>query len=231
MSSGSGSPSTDELYFASGLLKIAGAMFTASHNPARYNGIKMCRAGARPVGQETGLRRIREVTAEYLAQDATPGGAGQLTDRDLLAEFAGFLRTLVDLGSIRHLKVMIDAGNGMGGYTVPAVLGTATGLPSLPIEVVPLYFELDGSFPDHEANPLDPKNLRDLQKAVVEHGADLGLAFDGDADRCFVVDEQGKLRHPVGGHRPGGPARGRPGAGRRAHPDDHPQPHHLARRP
>ena len=190
-----GLASTDELYFASGLLGIAGAMFTASHNPARYNGIKMCRAGARPVGQETGLRRIRELTAEYLAQPATPG-TGEVTDRDLLADFAGFLRTLVDLSPIRPLKVVIDAGNGMGGYTVPAVLGTATGLPALPIEVVPLFFELDGSFPNHEANPLDPKNLVDLQKAVVEHGADLGLAFDGDADRCFVVDERGNLVTP-----------------------------------
>ena len=114
----------------------------------------------------------------------------------MLSDYAAFLRGLVDLSAIRPLKVVVDAGNGMGGHTVPAVLGTAAGLPQLPLEVVPLYFELDGTFPNHEANPLEPENLRDLQRAVVEHGADLGLAFDGDADRCFVIDERGEPVSP-----------------------------------
>jgi phosphomannomutase len=185
--------STDGLYFASGALGLPGAMFTASHNPAQYNGIKLCRAGARPVGQDTGLSRVRELAGQYLAQGvpAVDAAAGTVTDREMLGEYAAFLRSLVDLSGIRPLKVVVDAGNGMGGYTAPAVLGTAAGLPELPLDVVPLYFELDGTFPNHEANPLEPENLRDLQAAVVEHGADLGLAFDGDADRCFVVDENG----------------------------------------
>jgi phosphomannomutase len=185
--------STDGLYFASGALGLPGAMFTASHNPAQYNGIKLCRAGARPVGQDTGLSRVRELAGQYLAQGvpAVGAAAGTVTDREMLGEYAAFLRSLVDLSGIRPLKVVVDAGNGMGGYTAPAVLGTAAGLPELPLDVVPLYFELDGTFPNHEANPLEPENLRDLQAAVVEHGADLGLAFDGDADRCFVVDENG----------------------------------------
>lgn len=185
--------STDGLYFASGRLDVPGAMFTASHNPAEYNGIKLCRAGARPVGQDTGLAAVRDLAARYL-RDGVPADAGQrgeVTEQDLLADYAAFLRGLVDLSGIRPLKVVVDAGNGMGGFTAPAVLGTGAGLPELPLEVVPLYFELDGTFPNHEANPLEPENLRDLQKAVVEHGADIGLAFDGDADRCFVVDENG----------------------------------------
>lgn len=185
--------STDGLYFASGSLGVPGAMFTASHNPAEYNGIKLCRAGARPVGQDTGLADVRDLAARYLARGvpAADGTPGTVTEQDMLADYAAFLRSLVDLSGIRPLKVVVDAGNGMGGYTAPAVLGTAAGLPALPLEVVPLYFELDGTFPNHEANPLEPKNLVDLQQAVVEHGADIGLAFDGDADRCFVVDEQG----------------------------------------
>ncbi|WP_051136400.1 phosphomannomutase/phosphoglucomutase [Luteimicrobium xylanilyticum] len=185
--------STDGLYFASGSLGVPGAMFTASHNPAVYNGIKLCRAGARPVGQDTGLAEIRELAGDFLG-DGLPEPAdapGAVTDREMLADYAAFLRGLVDLSGIRPLKVVVDAGNGMGGYTVPAVLGTGAGLPPLPLDVVPLYFELDGSFPNHEANPLEPANLRDLQAAAVEHDADLGLAFDGDADRCFVVDEHG----------------------------------------
>jgi phosphomannomutase len=186
--------STDGLYFASGSLDVPGAMFTASHNPAQYNGIKLCRAGARPVGQDSGLSRVRDLAAEFLrdgvvtAEGVTPG---TVTEQDLLLAYAEFLRGLVDLSGIRPLKVVVDAGNGMGGFTAPAVLGTGAGLPALPLDVVPLYFELDGTFPNHEANPLEPENLRDLQKAVVEHGADIGLAFDGDADRCFVVDENG----------------------------------------
>jgi phosphomannomutase len=183
--------STDELYYASGTLNLPGAMFTASHNPAQYNGIKMCRAGARPVGQDSGLAVVRQRAEELLDDlDAVADGPRRIEDRDLLGDYAALLRSLVDLSGIRPLKVVVDAGNGMGGYTVPAVLGDQV-LPGLPLEIVPLYFELDGSFPNHEANPLDPKNLVDLQAAVREHHADLGLAFDGDADRCFVVDENG----------------------------------------
>ncbi|MFD7021967.1 phosphomannomutase/phosphoglucomutase [Promicromonospora sukumoe] len=190
--------STDGLYFASGSLGVPGAMFTASHNPARYNGIKLCRSGARPVGQDTGLAQVRELAQDYL-DNALPEpveAAGQVSERDVLAEYAGFLRSLVDLSGVRPLKVVVDAGNGMGGLTVPAVLGEAAGLAGLPLEVVPLFFELDGTFPNHEANPLEPANLVDLQAAVVANEADLGLAFDGDADRCFVVDERGGAVSP-----------------------------------
>jgi phosphomannomutase len=180
--------STDMLYFASGSLGLPGAMFTASHNPARYNGIKLCRAGASPVGQDSGLREIRERAEQGVpAGDAPKGGVQR---RDVLRDYAAYLRGLVDLSGIRPLTVVVDAGNGMGGYTVPAVLGDAQ-LPALPLTVVPMYFELDGSFPNHEANPLDPANLVDLQEKVREVGADIGIAFDGDADRCFVVDEHG----------------------------------------
>src|SRR4051794_29430236 len=187
-----GLASTDGLYYASGALDAPGAMFTASHNPAQYNGIKLCRAGARPIGQDTGLAELRMLAERYLA-DGVPTGArtGTVTDADLLADYARHLRSLVDLSGSRPLRVVVDAGNGMAGLTVPAVLGDAAGLPALALEVVPLYFELDGTFPNHEANPLEPENLRDLQAAVVQHGADLGLAFDGDADRCFVIDEHG----------------------------------------
>jgi phosphomannomutase len=184
-----GLASTDMLYFASGRLDAPGAMFTASHNPARYNGIKLCRSGARPIGQDTGLATIRDTAGTGAPQG--PGG-GTISGSDRLAEYAGYLRGLVDLSGIRPLRVVVDAGNGMGGYTVPAVLGGG----ALPLEVVPMYFELDGSFPNHEANPLDPANLVDLRKRVVEEGADIGLAFDGDADRCFVVDERGEPVSP-----------------------------------
>ena len=186
--------STDGLYYASGALGIPGAMFTASHNPAQYNGIKMCRAGARPVGQETGLSAIRDLAQRWLDAGEVPTSdaeVGHVDEQDLLAAYASHLRSLVDLSGARRLKVVIDAGNGMGGFTAPAVLGDAAGLPALPLDVVPLYFELDGTFPNHEANPLDPANLRDLQAAVPQAGADIGLAFDGDADRCFVIDENG----------------------------------------
>ncbi len=183
--------STDMLYFAAGYLDLPGVMFTASHNPARYNGIKLCRAGAKPIGLETGLAEIRDAAQSLLDDPAGFGTAqGTVTTRDLLTEYARHLRTLVDLSGIRHLKVVVDAGNGMAGYTVPAVLGDAK-LDPLPLDIVPMYFELDGTFPNHEANPLEPKNIVDLQAAVTEHGADVGLAFDGDADRCFVVDERG----------------------------------------
>ncbi|SNQ48723.1 Phosphomannomutase [Frankia canadensis] len=180
--------STDLLYFAAGSLDIPGAMFTASHNPAKYNGIKLCRAGAAPIGQETGLAEIRAMVERGVP--AGPGRLGSITERDLLVDYVRHLHTLVDLSAIRPLTVAVDAGNGMGGLTVPAAFA------GLPLRVVPLYFELDGSFPNHEANPIEPANLRDLQAAVRESGADLGLAFDGDADRCFVVDERGEIVSP-----------------------------------
>jgi phosphomannomutase len=224
--------STDGLYYASGSLDVPGAMFTASHNPAQYNGIKLCRSGARPVGQDTGLGQVRDLAQSLLDSSsaavtpttvtpttvtpttvtpttatpttATPTSlpptsetaAGIISERDVLGGYATFLRGLVDLSDIRPLTVVVDAGNGMGGHTVPAVLGTLGGLPALPLTVIPLYFELDGTFPNHEANPLNPENLRDLQAAVIAQGADLGLAFDGDADRCFVVDERGEPVSP-----------------------------------
>jgi phosphomannomutase len=189
--------STDESYFASGHLNAPAAMFTASHNPATYNGIKFSRAGARGISFDTGLKGIRDRATAFLA-DGIPDAAqrGSYREVDVLADYAAYLRHLVDLSGIRPIKVVVDAGNGMGGLTVPAVLGEAAGLAKLPIEIVPLYFELDGTFPNHEANPLEPKNLVDLQKAVLEHGADLGLAFDGDADRCFAVDEKGDAVNP-----------------------------------
>ena len=180
--------STDMVYYASGSLDIPGAMITASHNPAKYNGIKLCKDGAKPVGIETGLAEIKQLVADGVpAYEGTPG---TITSKDLLPSYAEYLKKLVDVSAIRPLKVVVDAGNGMGGYTVPTVFE------GLPITLVPLYFELDGSFPNHEANPLDPENLRDLQQAVRQHGADIGLAFDGDADRCFVVDERGEIVSP-----------------------------------
>jgi phosphomannomutase len=182
-----GLASTDMLYFAAGTLDLPGAMFTASHNPARYNGIKLCRAGATPIGQDTGLAAIR--AAVEAGVPAGPGG-GSVTSRDMLADYAAYLHGLVDLSMSRQLRVVVDAGNGMGGYTVPAVFE------ALPFDVVPMYFELDGTFPNHEANPLDPANLVDLQKRMVTEGADIGLAFDGDADRCFVVDGRGEPVSP-----------------------------------
>lgn len=178
-----GLTSTDQLYYASGVMDCPGAMFTASHNPAEYNGIKMCRSGARPVGQETGLGTIIDMLVEGVP--AFDGEPGTITQKDTLADYGSFLRDLVDLSDIRPLVVAVDAANGMGGHTVPEVFA------GLPLDVKPLYFELDGTFPNHEANPLDPKNLVDLQKFTPEVKADIGLAFDGDADRCFVVDENG----------------------------------------
>ncbi|HYB36854.1 MAG TPA: phosphomannomutase/phosphoglucomutase [Mycobacterium sp.] len=184
-----GLSSTDQLYFASGLLDCPGAMFTASHNPAAYNGIKMCRAGAKPVGQDTGLTAIREdLVAGVPGYDGPPG---TITDQDVLDEYGAFLRSLVNLSGLRPLRVAVDAGNGMAGHTAPAVLGAIDS-----ITLLPLYFELDGTFPNHEANPLDPANLVDLQTYVQDSGADVGLAFDGDADRCFVVDERGRPVSP-----------------------------------
>ncbi|PSK91706.1 phosphomannomutase [Haloactinopolyspora alba] len=192
-----GLTSTDQLYYASGALDLPGAMFTASHNPARYNGIKLCRAGAAPVGQETGLGEIKASAEKSLAEGGPSRPAslpnarpGTVEHRDTLGDYAAHLHGLVDLTGIRPLTVVVDAGNGMAGHTVPAVLGTGG------VTVVPLYFELDGTFPNHEANPIDPATLVDLQATVRERGADLGLAFDGDADRCFVVDERGAVVTP-----------------------------------
>ncbi|MFJ4781003.1 phosphomannomutase/phosphoglucomutase [Streptomyces sp. NPDC088762] len=182
--------STDQLYYASGSLNLPGAMFTASHNPAKYNGIKLCRAGAAPVGQDTGLSQIRALVEKWSDEGAPaiPADtvAGKVTEQDTLTGYADHLRGLVDLTAIRPLKVVVDAGNGMGGHTVPTVFE------GLPLDLVPMYFELDGTFPNHEANPLDPKNIVDLQARVIAEGADLGIAFDGDADRCFIVDERGE---------------------------------------
>jgi phosphomannomutase len=189
--------STDETYFASGSLDLPSAMFTASHNPSAYNGIKLSRAGAQSLSADTGLFEVRDVAQEYL-QSGIPSldESGAESERDVLAAYASYLRDLVDVSAIKPLRIVVDAGNGMAGLTVPAVLGTAAGLPQLPIEVVPMYFELDGTFPNHEANPLNPDNIVDLQRAVLQHGADMGLAFDGDADRCFVVDERGEPMSP-----------------------------------
>ena len=184
-----GLASTDMLYFAAGSLQVPGAMFTASHNPARYNGIKLCRAGAAPVGQDSGLADIR--TLAETGVPAYDGKPGEVTTRELLAEYSAYLKELVPgIRDIRQMKVVVDAGNGMGGLTVPEVLG------DLPLDVTELFFELDGSFPNHEANPIEPANLRDLQAAVRKTGADIGLAFDGDADRCFVVDERAEIVSP-----------------------------------
>ena len=181
--------STDLLYFAAGSLDMPGAMFTASHNPAKYNGIKLCRSGAAPVGQDSGLADIREMVERGVP--SYDGEPGTVTDRNLLTEYAAYMKKLVPgIESIRRLAVVVDAGNGMGGLTVPVVFE------GLPVDLTPLFFELDGTFPNHEANPIEPENLRDLQAKVRETGADVGLAFDGDADRCFVVDERGEVVSP-----------------------------------
>ena len=183
-----GLASTDMLYFAAGTLNLPGAMFTASHNPAEYNGIKLCLSGARPIGKESGLLMI-----ERFVDEGSPIGFGALgleREQDLLTQYVDHLLNLVDVSNIRPLKVVVDAGNGMAGHTAPAVFAR------LNCEVIEMFYELDGTFPNHEANPIDPKNLRDLQKAVKKNKADIGLAFDGDADRCFLVDENGDLVNP-----------------------------------
>ncbi|GAA4367165.1 phosphomannomutase/phosphoglucomutase [Paeniglutamicibacter cryotolerans] len=190
--------STDELYYACGSMEAAGVVFTASHNPAAYNGIKMAQAGAVPVSSDTGLYEIRDLAQIYLDEGLPVSGdgpQGETTALDVLEGYARYLRSLVDLSGIRPLKVVVDAGNGMAGLTTPAVLGDQL-LQGLPLDIVEVYFELDGTFPNHPANPLEPENLRDLQEAVIEHGADIGLAFDGDADRCFVIDELGNPVSP-----------------------------------
>jgi phosphomannomutase len=182
-----GLASTDQLYFASGTLGLPGAMFTASHNPAQYNGIKMCRAHAVPLGMDTGLSAVRDLVA---AGDLpTAEQPGRITERDLLEDYAQFLLKLAPVTG-RRLSVVVDAGNGMAGHTAPAVLG------HVDLDVTPMYYELDGTFPNHEANPIEPANMADLQAKVRETGADIGLAFDGDADRCFIVDERGEIVSP-----------------------------------
>ena len=180
-----GLASTDLLYFMSGDLDIPGAMITASHNPAEYNGIKLCRAGAKPIGFDTGLSAMAEAASALLDRPTLPEPTGAISELDGLARYAQYLHTIVPVPSRRRLKVVVDAGNGMAGHTVPGVFA------DLDVDLDAMYFELDGSFPNHDANPLDPTTLVDLQARVRETGADLGLAFDGDADRCFVVDENG----------------------------------------
>jgi phosphomannomutase len=188
-----GLASTDMLYFAAGKLNMPGAMFTASHNPAAYNGVKLCKSGAVPIGQDSGLRRIKQLILDGLPIANRPVGIEN--NRDLLGEYVDFLLSLFPeitdpKASLRKLKVVIDAGNGMAGHTAPAVMA------QLNVEIIPMYFELDGNFPNHEANPIDAKNLVDLQKRVIKEKADIGLAFDGDADRCFLIDEKGELVNP-----------------------------------
>lgn len=185
-----GLASTDQLYFASGHLETPGAMFTASHNPAQYNGMKLCRALAQPVGLETGLAEIRDLVIS--GEFAEPRRSGSIDEHDVLEAYAAHLLSLAPVRG-RRLKVVIDAGNGMAGHTAPAVFGR---LGDDQVELVPMYFELDGTFPHHEANPIEPANLVDLQKRVVAERADIGLAFDGDADRCFLVDETGRAVSP-----------------------------------
>ena len=183
-----GLASTDMLYFASGKLGLPGAMFTASHNPADYNGIKLCLSGARPIGKESGL-----VSIENFVREGSPialRNVGVEKHRNMLEEYVDYLLTLVDVKNIRPLKIIIDAGNGMAGHTASAIFA------GLNCEVIPMYFELDGTFPNHEANPLDESTLADLKQAMKDHNADLGLAFDGDADRCFLVDERGVAVNP-----------------------------------
>lgn len=184
--------STDENYFASGLYNAPSAMFTASHNPAEYNGIKMCRAGAKSISKNTGLDDIKERALHYMVDGVNEvDSVGTFEQKDLMKDYVSFMRSKVALEHAQPLKIVIDTANGMGGFTVPSVFGDAAGFDALPFEIIPLYFELDGSFPNHEANPLDVENLKDLRAKVLETGADLGLAFDGDADRCFVVDNEG----------------------------------------
>jgi len=183
-----GLASTDMLYFAAGKLNFPGAMFTASHNPAEYNGIKLCLSGARPIGKESGLLSIERFVHE--GSPLATRGIGVEKNQSLLKEYVAHLLSLVDLSQMRRLKIVVDAGNGMAGHTAPAVFA------ELNAEVIEMYYELDGTFPNHEANPIDEANLRDLKKAVKKEKADIGLAFDGDADRCFIVDEKGDAVNP-----------------------------------
>ena len=185
-----GLASTDMLYFASGKLNLPGVMFTASHNPAKYNGMKLCKSGARPIGQESGLVKIRQLIEEGVPMSNRP--VGNVRKQELLKDYVDYLLTRFPKNTFkkRKLKVVIDAGNGMAGFTAPAVME------QLNVELIPMYFELDGNFPNHEANPIEPENLKALQKKVKKEKADIGLAFDGDADRCFLIDENGDLVNP-----------------------------------
>lgn len=185
-----GLASTDMLYFASGKLNLPGIMFTASHNPAQYNGMKLCKSGAIPIGQESGLLQIRKFIEDGAPMINRP--VGKSRQQDLLGEYVDYLLKCFpdNTFSKRKLKVVIDAGNGMAGFTAPAVMA------KLKVDLVPMYFDLDGTFPNHEANPIEPANLVALQKRVKKEGADIGLAFDGDADRCFLIDENGALVNP-----------------------------------
>ena len=184
-----GLASTDFLYFASGYLDMPGAMFTASHNPAQYNGIKMCLAGAKPIGADTGLIEIETLTNQFLATPAT-GELAPLEVRDLLPEWVEHVLSFIDVSALSPLKIVADTANGMGGFVVPKVFQ------NLPFDVEIMYEELDGNFPNHPADPLNPENLVDLQRRVLEVGADIGLAFDGDADRVFLIDEKAQ---PISG--------------------------------
>jgi phosphomannomutase len=182
-----GLSSTDQLWFASGWLDLPGAMFTASHNPSEYNGIKLCLAGAKP----TTSAALAEIADRASGTEPLPVGApGERSEQDLLPAYANYLHSLVDLTGIRRLRVVADAGNGMAGYTLPAVLGGDD------LELIGLFLDLDGSFPNHPPNPLEPENLLDAQEAVRHHAADLALVFDGDADRCFIIDERGEVVNP-----------------------------------
>jgi len=185
-----GLASTDMLYFASGKLNLPGIMFTASHNPAKYNGMKLCKSGARPIGRETGLVKIRQLIEQGVPISNRP--IGSMRNQELLTEYVDYLLSLFPDKAFkkRKLKVVIDAGNGMAGFTAPAVMER------LNIDLIPMFFELDGNFPNHEANPIEAKNLKDLQKRVKKEKADIGLAFDGDADRCFLINEKGELVNP-----------------------------------
>ena len=183
-----GFASTDMLYFAAGKLNLPGAMFTASHNPAEYNGIKLCLSGARPIGKESGLLTIEKFVRDGVPVSMRPVGVE--SQRKMLDEYVDYLMSLVDLSNIRKLNIVIDAGNGMAGHTAPAVFSRINA------QLTEMYFELDGTFPNHEANPIDEENLKDLKKMVKKKGADIGLAFDGDADRCFLVDEKGNAVNP-----------------------------------
>ncbi|MEN3314547.1 MAG: phosphomannomutase [Acidimicrobiaceae bacterium] len=185
--------STDLAYYAAGILDAPAAMFTASHNPATYNGIKLCLAGARPVGQDTGLADIKKAVRSYLEGDAgepESTGTGTVSELNLLDDYADHVRSFVDVSSLRPLKVVADTANGMGGLVAPAVFE------GLPYELEVLFGELDGTFPNHPPDPINPENLKALQARVLEVGADVGLAFDGDADRVFLVDEKAE---PISG--------------------------------
>ncbi|MBV8198347.1 MAG: ATP-binding cassette domain-containing protein [Candidatus Eremiobacteraeota bacterium] len=182
-----GMVSTDALYFAVGKFGFdGGIMITASHNPAQYNGMKFTRSQAQAISLDTGLSTIQQQLAsgELPPKAAKPGA---ISEQTILDDFAEHCLSFIDRGKIKPFKIAIDAGNGMAGETIPHVFR------ALPCDVIPLYFELDGSFPNHPASPIEPENMVDLQAAVKKHRCDLGVAFDGDADRMFIVDENAGL--------------------------------------